>query len=69
MTSSSKSIQIKLGAFLRGGGQHVAACRHPDAPADGATNFEFHRQLCADRRARPVRCLFPGQHPVVVQAG
>lgn len=37
--------QIKLGAFLPGGGQHIAAWRHPDAPADGATNFEFHKQL------------------------
>jgi N-acetyl-S-(2-succino)cysteine monooxygenase len=45
MTRPSKSRQIKLGAFLPGSGQHIAAWRHPDAPADGATNFEFHRQL------------------------
>ncbi|WP_259281634.1 hypothetical protein [Atlantibacter hermannii] len=31
--------QIKLGAFLPGGGQHVAAWRHPDQPADGATSL------------------------------
>ena len=37
--------QIKLGAFLPGGGQHIAAWRHPDSPADGATSFAFHRQL------------------------
>jgi N-acetyl-S-(2-succino)cysteine monooxygenase len=37
--------QIKLGAFLPGGGQHVAAWRHPDQPSDGATDFEFHREL------------------------
>ena len=37
--------QIKLGAFLPGGGQHIAAWRHPDSPADGATNFDFHKQL------------------------
>ena len=37
--------QIKLGAFLPGGGQHIAAWRHPDAVADGATNFDFHKQL------------------------
>ncbi|MFY2738005.1 LLM class flavin-dependent oxidoreductase [Pseudocitrobacter faecalis] len=37
--------QIKLGAFLPGGGQHIAAWRHPDQPADGATSFEFHKQL------------------------
>ncbi|RWI11512.1 LLM class flavin-dependent oxidoreductase [Mesorhizobium sp.] len=37
--------QIKLGAFLPGGGQHIAAWRHPGSPADGATSFEFHKQL------------------------
>ncbi|MGY9047768.1 NtaA/SnaA/SoxA/DszA family monooxygenase [Puniceibacterium antarcticum] len=37
--------QIKLGAFLPGGGQHVAAWRHPDSVADGATSFEFHVKL------------------------
>lgn len=37
--------QIKLGAFLPGGGQHIAAWRHPDQPVDGATDFDFHRQL------------------------
>src|ERR1700752_4503559 len=45
MSSSSQSRQIKLGAFLPGGGQHVAAWRHLGAPADGATNFEFQKQL------------------------
>ncbi len=37
--------KIRLGAFLPGGGQHVAAWRHPDSPLDGATNFAFHLQL------------------------
>lgn len=37
--------QIKLGAFLPGGGQHVAAWRHPEQPADGATNFRFYVEL------------------------
>ncbi|RCX01043.1 LLM class flavin-dependent oxidoreductase [Marinomonas foliarum] len=37
--------KIKLGAFLPGGGQHIASWRHPDQPADGATSFEFHKQL------------------------
>ena len=39
------SRQIKLGAFLPGGGQHIAAWRHPDQPTDGATNLEFHKDL------------------------
>lgn len=37
--------QIKLGAFLPGGGQHIASWRHPDQPVDGATNFQFHVEL------------------------
>lgn len=37
--------QIKLGAFLPGGGQHVAAWRHSDQPVDGATSFKFHKEL------------------------
>ncbi|KQR69943.1 LLM class flavin-dependent oxidoreductase [Rhizobium sp. Leaf341] len=37
--------QIKLGAFLPGGGQHIAAWRHPDQPVDGATNLQFHIEL------------------------
>src|SRR5574343_240905 len=40
--------KIRLGAFLPGGGQHVAAWRHPDSPADGATNFAFHVQLAQE---------------------
>lgn len=37
--------KIRLGAFLPGGGQHIAAWRHPDQPLDSATNFEFHKEL------------------------
>lgn len=40
--------KIRLGAFLPGGGQHVAAWRHPDSPADGATNFAFHLDLAQE---------------------
>ncbi len=37
--------KIRLGAFLPGGGQHIASWRHPDQPVDGAVSFEFHKQL------------------------
>ena len=37
--------QIKLGAFLPGGGQHIASWRHPDQPLDGATSLKFHIEL------------------------
>ena len=45
MILQNKPRQIRLGAFLPGGGQHVAAWRHPDHPADGATSFEVHKAL------------------------
>lgn len=37
--------KIRLGAFLPGGGQHIASWRHPDQPVDGAVSLEFHKQL------------------------
>jgi FMN-dependent oxidoreductase (nitrilotriacetate monooxygenase family) len=43
-----ESRKIRLGAFLPGGGQHIAAWRHPDSPADGATSFDFHVQLARE---------------------
>lgn len=45
MTTTRK---IRLGAFLPGGGQHIAAWRHPDSPADGATSFHFHLKLAQE---------------------
>jgi FMN-dependent oxidoreductase (nitrilotriacetate monooxygenase family) len=43
-----KHRKIRLGAFLPGGGQHIAAWRHPDSPADGATSFAFHVKLAQE---------------------
>jgi N-acetyl-S-(2-succino)cysteine monooxygenase len=40
--------KIRLGAFLPGGGQHIAAWRHPDSPTDGATSFDFHLKLAQE---------------------
>lgn len=37
--------KIKLGAFLPGGGQHVAAWRHPQAEASGALSFDYYKTL------------------------
>lgn len=39
---------IRLGAFLPGGGQHIASWRHPDQPADGAVSLDFHIQLARE---------------------
>jgi FMN-dependent oxidoreductase (nitrilotriacetate monooxygenase family) len=39
---------IRLGAFLPGGGQHIASWRHPDQPADGAVSLGFHIQLARE---------------------
>lgn len=37
--------KLRLGAFIPGAGQHLAAWRHPDAQADGALNFEHYRRM------------------------
>jgi FMN-dependent oxidoreductase (nitrilotriacetate monooxygenase family) len=37
--------QMKLGAFINPTGQHVAAWRHPDAPADAGVNFKHYVDL------------------------
>lgn len=39
--------KLRLGAFLPGGGQHLAAWRHPGSVLDGAVNLAFHQQLAA----------------------
>lgn len=39
------SRKIKLGAFLPGGGQHVAAWRHPNSVIDGALNIDNYIAL------------------------
>ena len=40
--------KIRLGAFLPGGGQHIASWRHPDQPADGAVSLQFHIDLARE---------------------
>lgn len=40
--------KMRLGAFLPGGGQHIASWRHPDQPADGAVSLDFHIQLARE---------------------
>ncbi|WP_374300191.1 LLM class flavin-dependent oxidoreductase [Paracoccus sp. (in: a-proteobacteria)] len=40
--------KIRLGAFLPGGGQHIASWRHPDQPADGAVSLDFHVRLARE---------------------
>ena len=40
--------KIRLGAFLPGGGQHIAAWRHPDHPVDGATSFSTYVALAKE---------------------
>lgn len=42
---SSPNDKLRLGAFLPGAGHHVAAWRHPDAPADGAINFAHYKRI------------------------
>jgi len=42
---SKRPGQLRLGAFLFSVGHHAAAWRHPDVDPDGATRFEFFRDL------------------------
>lgn len=37
--------KIRLGAFIPGSGQHIAAWRHPDSVADGELNLEHYINL------------------------
>lgn len=39
------SKQLRLGAFLPGAGQHIAAWRHPGSNASGPLNFEHYKRL------------------------
>jgi len=39
------SKKLRLGAFLPGAGQHVAAWRHPDAASDTVFDFEHYKRL------------------------
>ena len=43
--STTTQPQLRLGAFLPGAGQHVAAWRHPDAASDSAFDFEYFKRL------------------------
>lgn len=37
--------KLRLGAFIPGAGQHIAAWRHPDAQADGILNLEHYKNI------------------------
>lgn len=39
------SRKIRLGAFLPGAGQHIAAWRHPGSNEAGPLNFEHYKRL------------------------
>lgn len=39
------SRKMRLGAFIQGAGQHIAAWRYPGQVVDGNTNLEFHKRL------------------------
>jgi len=43
--SASANRKIRLGAFLRGPGHHLAAWRHPDVPANAGLNFKHYAQM------------------------
>lgn len=50
--------QLKLGAFLMAGGHHVAAWRHPEAPADAGLDFSHYKRLAQIAEAAKFDALF-----------
>lgn len=50
--------QLKLGAFLMAGGHHVAAWRHPEAPADAGLDFSQYKRLAQIAEAAKFDALF-----------
>lgn len=51
--------EIRFCLFLPGGGQNVAAWRHPDTSADGATSFVVHLQLAREAERGLTDPYFP----------
>jgi alkanesulfonate monooxygenase len=45
MSTATNKPQLRLGAFLPGAGQHVAAWRHPDAEPEHTFDFEYFKRL------------------------
>lgn len=43
--TDAASRKLKLGAFLPGSGQHIAAWRHPDAEIDGILDIDYYKRL------------------------
>jgi alkanesulfonate monooxygenase len=43
--NSMSARKLRLGAFIPGAGQHIAAWRHPEAQADGGLNLEHYIKL------------------------
>lgn len=50
--------QIKLGAFLMSSGHHIAAWRHPDAPANAGSDFAHYKRLAQIAEAARFDALF-----------
>lgn len=50
--------QLKLGAFLMAGGHHVAAWRHPEAPADAGLDVRHYKRLAQIAEAAKFDALF-----------
>jgi len=53
-----RSGHLSLGAFLYPAGHHIAAWRHPDAQADGGTDFQFYAGLARAAEAAKFDLVF-----------
>ncbi|AHF79204.1 Xenobiotic compound monooxygenase A subunit (plasmid) [Sodalis praecaptivus] len=57
---STQPAQMHLGAFLQDAGHHIAAWRHPDAPAGAGMNFDHFRYLAQRAEAAKFDMIFLG---------
>ncbi|MGI4812737.1 MAG: LLM class flavin-dependent oxidoreductase [Janthinobacterium lividum] len=56
----SKARQIKLGVFSQDVGHQIAAWRHPEVPASGGMDFNFHRRFAQTAERGKLDMIFFG---------
>lgn len=65
---SPSQRKIKLGAFLRPAGHHIAAWRHPDAQADGGVNFRHYVKVAQTAERGLFDMLFSADSATAITA-
>ena len=63
MSASAQPRRLHLGAFMRPVSIHTGAWRYPGSVPGRQLQFRTSETVCADARARQVRCLLHGRSP------